>query len=667
MIKNILFVCFNLVICYAQSQSIQWASRVLDVSTELSPLQYSAQQVLGEPDVSLKGEDSPNAWSPRRNNKVDFVKVGFAKAIQIQQIAIHESLNPGAVSQVFAYDRNNNEHLMFTLDPKPLPIKSRFLNIFFDLTSYEVKAIKVVIDGDKVPGENSIDAISMSDSNVPISVTVKLAANINNDLPTERLSSNVNSQYIEHSPLLSPDGKTLFFSRANHPDNIGGADDLEDIWYSELDEATGEWKEAQNMGDKLNSKGPNFISSISQDGDKLVILLGNRYLKNGKMRAGVSMSIKEGDTWSEPQNIEILNNYNFSSKADYYMAPNLKVMLMSIERDDTYGWRDIYVSFKRGDGDWTEPKNIGPVVNTASDETSPFMAEDNETLYFSTSGFSGYGRSDIYVTKRLDKTWTNWSVPENMGSGVNSEADDIYFNIPQTGDYAYFTQGNIDENSDIYRFNINDLYLPTKVIVKGKVMDSDTKQPLAAVVVIERLPDGKEIARIKTNPETGAYEYELEYGAKYGFNAEVDGFMAVSESVDLNEQTTVREINTDLLLTPIKVEAIIVLNNIFFDFDKAILKTSSISELRRLIGYFTGKAIKVMEISGHTDSVGPEKYNLGLSKRRAKAVSNYLINNGISSESVQVKWFGESKPVVSNDTEENRSKNRRVEFKVVEK
>ncbi|MEM7548074.1 MAG: OmpA family protein [Bacteroidota bacterium] len=683
MFKKTLALAFILIVSNtAISQTVEWASEVIEFSSELSPYQYGAVQVLEKPNVPLTGGDNPNAWSPRRSDKIQFIKVGFSNPKKIQQIAIHESFNPASVYQVFTYDENDNEYLMFTLTPRPIPIGARMTNIFFDMTEHEVHAIKVVIDGEKVPGENSIDAIGMSESNIPISVQIQLAENINQNLETERLSDNVNSPYIEHSPLISPDGKTLFFSRANHPDNVGGVDDYEDIWFSEWDEETQEWAEAKNIGGKLNTKGPNFISSITPDGDGLVLLLGNRYTKSGKVKAGVSISKKSDDGWTSPETLEIENDYNYSPKADYFMTNAQDALLMSIERDDTYGYRDLYVSFDEGDGKWSEPLNLGSTLNTANEESAPFLGKDDKTLYFSSNGYAGYGGNDIYVSKRLDDTWTNWSEPENLGSGVNSENDDIYFNIPSVGEYGYLTKGVKDEDTDIYRFFIDDLYTtgddtdviadagdeePEKVNVRGKVVDTETGEPTGATVIFERLPDGIEIGRTQADPETGEYSYDLPVGARYGIRAEGDGFLATNQNIDLNEKSENDLVIEPLKLTPIEEQAAIVLNNIFFDFDKAVLKTSSYAELERVLEFLTGGSIKKIEISGHTDSTGPDSYNLDLSKRRAKAVSSYFLNNGVGSSQVETQWFGETKPAVSNDTRENRSKNRRVEFKVLEK
>jgi len=239
MLKQILTGCFLLMGLAAMGQNVYWASTVIDFSSELSPDQNGAIQATGEPNVKLnEGGFNPNAWSPRRTDKDDFIKVGFDKPMRIQQIAIHESNVPGAVTRVFTYDANDNEYLMFDLEPKSIPLKSRLLNIFFEMTEHEVHAIKVEIDGKAVEGENAIDAIGMSDSNIPISVTIRIAENVNEEIVVERLGKNINTKYAEHNPILSPDGKTLFFSRSNDPKNVGGIDD-EDIWYSELDEETG--------------------------------------------------------------------------------------------------------------------------------------------------------------------------------------------------------------------------------------------------------------------------------------------------------------------------------------------------------------------------------------------------------------------------------------------
>src|SRR5690606_14263231 len=170
----------------------------------------------------------------------------------------------------------------------------------------------------------------------------------------EALDGNVNSDVSELNPLLSPDGKTLYFSRKNHPENIGGEKDIEDIWYSELD-SSGHWTLAKIMR-QFNNAGPNFIntiSSVTPDGRCAIILLGNKYLPNGKMMAGVSISSNVGGTWSSPVALEITNDYNFSEKANYFLANNRRTLIMSVEREDSRGGRDLYVTFMGSDSVWS--------------------------------------------------------------------------------------------------------------------------------------------------------------------------------------------------------------------------------------------------------------------------------------------------------------------------
>ncbi|MDA0194173.1 MAG: hypothetical protein O2887_00005 [Bacteroidetes bacterium] len=383
-------------------ETVHWASKVVEVSSEADRLQYSTMQALHKPNVLPRHGDNPNAWKPKTDSKNQFIVVMFEKPIQAQQVAIAESQNPGAVTRIFAYDTDEQEHLLFDVEPRQLPVESRLLNLFFEMTSYKIEALRVELDVTAVDGDHSIDAIGISASNIPINVLVNIAPQVNESLETETLNENVNSSYIEHSSILSPDGQRLYFSRRGHPDNSGGADDAEDIWYSELDAESGEWLPAKNMGAPLNTAGPNFISTIVPDGDNHVLILGNRYAKNGKMLPGVSTATVSSDgSVTNPVNIDIKNDYNYSSGSDYYITTDRKVLIMSVDRDEGLGGRDLFVSFY-GAEEWSEPMSMGRQINSAAEETSPYLQEDNKTLYFSSSGFSGFGGADIFKTTRLD-------------------------------------------------------------------------------------------------------------------------------------------------------------------------------------------------------------------------------------------------------------------------
>ena len=657
----------------AESQIVQWGSKVIDFSSELTPVQYAAKQILGKPNVLPAGGQNPNAWTPDKPKRKEFIKVGYDNPIEIQQIAIAESYNPSGLYNVYLYDQADREYLVHTFNPMVIPLQGRMLNVFVEKTPYKVTAVKLEFDGASLPDYFSIDAIAISDSHYPIIADISIPELLSKGLIVERLDENVNSDFSELNPLLSPDGKTLYFSRRNHPENVGGVTDKEDIWYSELGN-DGKWSLAKNMGPKFNNENPNFINAVSAtpDGKSVIILLGNRYLENGKMVAGVSISDNLNGNWSEPQPVNIENDYNFNEKANYFMANTRKALLMSVERDDSRGDRDLYVSFQKNDSLWSAPLNLGDVLNTAGEESAPFLASDNVTLYFSSNGFSGFGGSDVYMTKRLDDTWTNWSEPENMGPDINTKLNDLFFNIPSTSEYAYYSREVAIDNADVYRVKLPVFMSPEPtVIVRGKLVDSKTGLPIAAKIIYEQLPEGKEIGIAQSDPETGEYEIHLPGGYLYGVRAEAEGHISENQSLDLTKVTKDGEVKSqDMRLEPIQVariepDATINLNNIFFDFDQATLKSESFPELNRIVQLMNEKPTLEVEISGHADATGPEEYNLGLSKRRAQSVVRYLNDKGIVKERTKVSFFGESKPIESNETREGRRKNRRVEFKIL--
>jgi OmpA-OmpF porin, OOP family len=667
--KRILLPILLVLSCqFAEAQVVQWASEVIEFSSELTPVQYSAKQLLGKPNVLPAGGENPNAWTPERANKKEFVKVGYANPIKIRQIAIAESYNASAIFKVFAYDEQGKEYLINTFSPRSIPLKGRMLNVFIEETPYKVKAVKIEFDGAAVPEYYSVDAIAISDSDIPIIAFIDIPKFINPDINKERLDENVNSKYKEYKPLLSPDGQTLYFSRRNHPDNIGGTNDNEDIWYSEKD-TSGHWQLAKNMGTSLNNAGPNFVSSVTPDGHAVLLVLGNQYLENGKMAAGVSISSNSSGDWSRPTPLKIANDYNYSEKANFYLTNTRKVLLMSVMRDDSNGGRDLYASFLNNDSTWSEPLNLSTKLNTAGEESSPFLAPDHKTLYFSSDGYSGFGASDIYMSKRLDDTWTNWSPPENLGPTINSQYEDLFFNIPGNSEFAYYSQGVSDEDLDIFRVALPVLKRPDPVItVKGKLLNAKTGEPIEAKIIYERLSDGKEIGITSSNPTTGEYEILLPAGEIYGIRAEAEGFIAENVNVDLRNYTDDGEQNTvqkDLKLVPIEEKAVVVLNNVFFDFDKATLKPESFPELNRVVALMNERTKMNIEIAGHTDATGPESYNLGLSEQRAKSVLKYLTEKGVAKGRLGVKFFGEIQPAADNGTKEGRQTNRRVEFKII--
>lgn len=667
------------------AQRVYWASEVLDFSSQLSSYEYSAEQVLGKPNALPQGGDNPNAWMAAKPNKLEFISVAFDKAIRVQQIIIAESYNPSALYEIYLYNKNGNEFLVHTFEPRPIELKSRVLRINIEKTQYEVEALRIIMDGRKVPGYTGIDAIGVSGSNKAIEIEIEQPQNLVESIAVEKLGENINSEYQETRPLIAPDGKTLYYSRANHPENLGGEDDENDIWYSNYNSDTEKWEKSENLGAPLNNKGPNFISSITPDGNAMTVILGNQYTNRDKMKPGVSVSTKTSEGWSKPQSLNIVNAFIEGTDGNYFLANNRKVLIMAIDRYDAFGGKDLYVSFLQRDNKWTEPLNMGNDINTAHTESSPYLAADNETLYFSSKGFSGYGGNDVYISRRLDESWTNWTEPENLGPDINSEGDDVFFNIPPSGQFAYYAKAEPEGNGDIYRIAMPIFYQPAPVVsVKGKVLDASTNQPIVAKISYKLLPENSDVGFTVSDTLTGEYEILLPAGSAYRYKAESEGFQSKSDQVDIIDEINFIEIERDILLSRESDELIaeisdedkvanfvsgedenlILSSSILFKFDSDKLNKSSHALLDKIAGLMGYNENIELTIAGHTDNTGPAEYNLGLSKRRAQSVANYFILKGITDSRFQIVGYGLTEPKVSNDTREGRSQNRRVEFSI---
>lgn len=310
---------------------------------------------------------------------------------------------------------------------------------------------------------------------------------------------------------------------------------------------------------------------------------------------------------------------------------------------------------------------MGDSLNTAAGESTPFLANDESTLYFSTNGLPGYGRKDMYITRRLDSTWTHWSKPQNLGPLLNTPAWDAYYSIPASGDYAYFASNqNSIGGADIFRAPLPASVRPKPVVlVTGIVRNAKTNEPMAAKITYESLTSGKELGFAHSDAKTGFYSIVLPPGEEYGFLGEQKEFFPVSENLDLRNLAQYAELKRDLSLVPLEKGNVARLNNLFFDSGKADLRPQSTRELNRLVKTMEEHPAMVIEIVGHTDDVGNDAYNLSLSQRRAAMVLNYLKAKGIAPARLKSTGYGESKPKVPNDSPENQQRNRRVEFAIL--
>jgi outer membrane protein OmpA-like peptidoglycan-associated protein len=291
-------------------------------------------------------------------------------------------------------------------------------------------------------------------------------------------------------------------------------------------------------------------------------------------------------------------------------------------------------------------------------------------LFFASDGHKGYGKSDIFYSKRLDDTWQNWSAPLNLGPEVNSKDWDAYYTVAAAGEYAYLVsnQNGTEGSKDIFKIALVSKFKPEPVIlVTGRVLDAKTGQPLNARIIYESLITGEELGVAQTNPEDGSYTIVLPSGTSYGYMAEADGYIAVDENIDATETTKYTEISRDLLLVPFEVGAKIKLNNIFFAQSKFYLRESSFSELNRLVKIMKDYPSVEIRLEGHTDNQGEPKLNMKLSVDRVNEVKKYLVEHGVEKKRITTVGYGDTKPIASNVKEETRSLNRRVEFVIIKK
>lgn len=491
---------------------------------------------------------------------------------------------------------------------------------------------------------------------------LKVVPNLPSGLLKINLGPNVNSQYTEVTPVISPDGKTLYLTVDGDPLNVRKS---YDIYYSTTINDT-IWQPRSNAGFPLNNSWPNAVVSISPDNNSLVVM--HTYNPDGSPKGdGLSIATKTIEGWSIPQDLTVINYYNKASTNEFCMSADCQVLLMAVQRNDSKGLKDIYVSFRNVKGEYSEPKNLGNTVNTYASEASPFLAADEASLYFSSAGHPGFGSADIFVTKRLDSTWTNWSVPQNMGPGINSPAWEAYYSIPASGLYAYVvSQEHSLGETDIFRIKLPEALKPRPVVlIYGKVLNSKTKEPLESNIYYNILSGNKLSGIAMSNVKDGAYKIVLPAGEAYSFIAKKEEFYSVGENIDVSALRTYKEIERNLFLAPIEVGETILLNNLFFDFNKSDLRNESTAELERMVALLSEHPDMTVEISGHTDNTGNDTYNNKLSIDRATAVREFILKKGIQAERIRARGYGSARPSASNNAESGRQKNRRVEFTIL--
>lgn len=355
----------------------------------------------------------------------------------------------------------------------------------------------------------------------------------------ENLGPTVNSPSNEMQPIITPDGKTLWFCRENHPDNMGGLPSPgalnQDIWHSTA-QAGGGWGDAKNMKN-LNTAGNDYVSSVTPDGNTMLI--------------GRSIVRRTKTGWTDREDLHIKGFSNKSKYSMYFLANDGKTLLISYNDGASVGQEDLYVSFLQGDGEFSKPINLGKTINTFGQEFSPFLASDGVTMFFSSDGHPGtLGGNDIYVTRRLDNSWRSWSKPENLGPTINTPSFDAYFVIPACGDYAYMaSKANSLGGTDIFRLPIPSFAKPKPVLLlSGTILDAATNDVLNTSIEYKTANDMAIAGVATTNPATGEFTVVLPVGQKYIFYAKAPNYQTDSIVFDLTSATECKFENRNIKL-----------------------------------------------------------------------------------------------------------------------
>ncbi len=475
------------------------------------------------------------------------------------------------------------------------------------------------------------------------------------------LSDTVNAFVMQYFPVLTADQQQMIFTRRLG----GGPSDDEDLVISRKD-ARGRWTEPESISKNINSDLNEGTCTISADGRKLIFT--SCVGRQGLGSCDLYESVRVGEEWTRPRNLgPAVNSAEWESQPS--LSADGRTLYFVSDRRGGVGRRDIWVSYLNEKGEWTRARNVGKPVNTIYDEISPFIHVNNRVLYFASNGLVGFGGYDIFFSER--DTSGAWTGPENMGSPVNNHEDQFSMFITSDGKKGYFSHEEVrDAGYTVSRIFEIDIPEANRIryksnYVKGIVTDKQTHVPLAASVELINLETRETESLVTSDSVSGAYLIVLTQGAEYALYVNRKDYLFRSLNFNYSERKDYEPIVLDIELERATEGTTAVLQNIFFDVDKYDLKEKSVTELDKVTRFLKENPGFRIEISGHTDNVGSDSYNIELSLKRAQAVYNHLISTGIDPKRLSTRGYGSSRPLADNSTEAGRQQNRRIEFKLL--
>ncbi len=510
------------------------------------------------------------------------------------------------------------------------------------------------------------------------------------NIDPQNLSEVINApDEVQNCPVISDDESIIVFTAGKK--NIFSAEldintsntdyKLDDIYYSK--KIDGKWSDPINITKQIGagSQQRTVPVSISSDGKELYLV------RDDNDDGNIYISYLKNDKWTKmkPLNKHINSKY-WESHATITKDGN--TLFFTSDRPGGFGGLDIYRTDKDEKGEWGPPVNLGPTINSIYDEETPFVIGDKGkyTLYFSSQGHYSMGGFDVFYSNLLNNN--KWSTPINIGYPLNTVGNDLFYIPKANGEYFFFPLNNNERGgiakNNIYKAKVN---LPgmkpveetkppqlVKVTVKGIVRLADNSAELpkdVAVVVYDSLKNVN-IATVKPTLDSGYYQ-QIVLPGSYKFTYSCRGYNPKTEYVYIPDNFSQKEVVLDVTLDPIEVTKgeYYVIRSIFFDYGKYELRRESEIELQRLAQLMQKNSGLMVEIVGHTDALGSDKFNQKLSENRAKAAIDYLVTQGIDPARFVAKGMGKREFIAINknpdgsDNPEGRQLNRRVEIKLL--
>jgi OmpA-OmpF porin, OOP family len=408
--------------------------------------------------------------------------------------------------------------------------------------------------------------------------------------------------------------------------------------------------------------------TFAPDGNTIYYTRGT--IESTKKTAAIYRSTKTATGWSEPVALgSTINVAGFNSR-QAFMMPDGKHLIFSSDQPGGQGGFDLWSVELDANGNAGTPENLGSKINSAGDEQAPYFHAPTSTLVFSSNGRVGMGGYDFFYSKG---ELGNWTAPVNYGFPVNSVKDDLYFT--SRGDAKNILDDVIfsSDRNDVCCLELFSLHkdrLPREI--KGIVVACDNKTPMAGATVTIMDTINNRTVHTQVTDAQGTYTFTVDDYQPLKAVAAASGYY--SSSIDFNgpqEDTAMLLINPDICLNAIVIEKPVVVENVLYDFNKAVLKPQYYPEVDKLVVMLNANPDIVIEISSHTDNIGSDEYNQKLSLARAQSIVNYLVKKGIKMSQLKVQGYGEAQPVAPNENEdgtdnpEGRQQNRRSEFKVL--